>query len=253
MMKRGRIHKWASGALAFSAVLAGLSLFVINARYAGCGESVRETFLKEEFRNLDGWSPVYFPKIPRHSEYSVVTEDGAFALMAKSDDSASAIRLKTEYSVLRYPRLSWQWKISRVYEKGDETKKSGDDYPLRVYVMFRYDPAKASAWEKLKYGAARRLYGEYPPKCALLYIWANKPHDKRIMPSPYAENAKMIVLEAGNAKAGKWTEESVDVLADYRAAFGSDPPASAALAIMNDSDNTHESSTSWLRELEIGR
>ena len=48
----------------------------------------------------------------------------------------------------------------------------------------------------------------------------------------------MIVLEKGKEQVGRWVEESVDVLADYRKAFGRDPPATAGLAVMSDTDNT---------------
>jgi len=31
--------------------------------------------------------------------------------------------------------------ISNIYQAGDEKKKSGDDYPLRIYVLFpKYNP-----------------------------------------------------------------------------------------------------------------
>lgn len=54
----------------------------------------------------------------------------------------------------------------------------------------------------------------------------------------------MIVLRAGTAQLGTWLEEKVNIVDDYRKAFGTDPPAIASLAIMNDSDNTGEASTS---------
>jgi hypothetical protein len=63
----------------------------------------------------------------------------------------------------------------------------------------------------------------------------------------------MIVLERGPARTGQWVEESVHILKDYRKAFGQDPPPTAALAIMNDSDNTGEAATSYVEFLELGR
>lgn len=237
----------------FSFFLIAASLFLLGSPSARCADAREAVFHREQFLSLDAWTPVFFPKIKRHSVYAPVMADGLPALEARSDKSASAIRLARDYDVSMYPKLSWSWKISRVYEKGDETKKSGDDYPIRVYVMFRYDPARAAAWQKIKYGAARRIYGEYPPHSALLYIWANRVNKKRILTNPYAENAKMVILEAGNARVGQWVKESVDVLSDYREAFGEEPPAQASLAVMNDSDNTGESSVSWLRDLTVHR
>jgi Ca2+-binding EF-hand superfamily protein len=40
---------------------------------------------------------------------------------------------------------------------------------------------------------------------------------------------------------------------DYQKAFGSKPPSRARIAIMNDSDNTGESSISFMEYLEVSR
>ena len=73
-----------------------------------------------------------------------------------------------------YPLLRWRWRADSVYRKGDARKKAGDDYPLRLYVLFPYDPGEASFGEKLVFEAARLLHGQYPPHSALNYIWANR-------------------------------------------------------------------------------
>jgi hypothetical protein len=63
----------------------------------------------------------------------------------------------------------------------------------------------------------------------------------------------MVLKEKGTAKVGQWVEEEADVLADYRKAFGKDPPRAASLAVMNDSDNTGERSVSFIDWIEIAR
>jgi Ca2+-binding EF-hand superfamily protein len=63
----------------------------------------------------------------------------------------------------------------------------------------------------------------------------------------------MIFLQMGDSQKGQWIEESVDILSDYRRAFGEDPPATASLAIMNDSDDTGQSSVSYVEFIEVYR
>jgi hypothetical protein len=46
-------------------------------------------------------------------------------------------------------------------------------------------------------------------------------------------------------------DEEIDILTDYQRAFGTKPPARARIAIMNDSDNTGESSVSWMDHIEV--
>jgi Protein of unknown function (DUF3047) len=225
--------------------LAGLMLVCQN-RPIVFGEEI--VVLNETFNTLENWEPFYFPKISAHSTYTL-TED--HVLKTESRGSASAIIFKTPFNVYQYPRLTWRWQVENIYQKGDAAKKSGDDYPLRLYVMFAYDPAKAGLGKKFKYTTAKILYGKYPPHSTLNYIWANREQAARILTNPYASEAKMIVLQQGEKKIRTWQAERVNILDDYRQVFGEDPPVMARLAIMNDSDNTGEHSISFIDDIKI--
>ena len=147
--------------------------------------------------------------------------------------------------------IRWRWKVSNVYSSGNALTKKGDDYPLRIYVMFKYDTKDPNVKKKFKYGLGKLLYGEYPPYSSLNYIWANREHSLRFIPNPYVKEAMMVPIRSGSTLTGQWLEEKRNILDDYRAAFGTDPPARAGLAFMNDSDNTGESSESWIDWIEI--
>ena len=216
----------------------------------------------ERFDTLEAWEELVFPKIPKHSSYGIQntedTEDSDATennpvLRAESDGSASGIIWKGEFNVYEYPRLSWKWKISNTYEKGNAAIKSGDDYPIRLYVMFKYDPADPAVKRSLKYSLARILYGKMPPYTSLNYIWANRDHGQRYLVNPYSDKAMMVLLQAGDEKAGQWVREDIDIVRDYKEAFGTPPPAIAGLPIMNDSDGTGESSVSWVDDVELYR
>jgi hypothetical protein len=212
-----------------------------------------EVLLREEFTSLEAWRPLTFPKIGRHSTYTVAAGPGAAesSLRAESDRSASGIVWRRQYDVYEYPRLRWRWRVENVYEKGDARQKAGDDYPIRLYVMFAYDPSTASAGKRLKYGFARAVYGEYPPDSGLNYIWESRESPEEFVVSPYTGSMVMYLKEKGPARVGQWLEEEADVLADYRRAFGRDPPREASLAVMNDSDNTGEKAVSFIDWIEI--
>ncbi len=212
-----------------------------------------EVFLREDFQDLGAWKPVYFPSIRNHTLYSIDTQDGESFLKAESRASASGIVFKSTFNVFEYPKARWRWKVSNVYKKGDVRTKAGDDYPIRIYVMFQYDPESAPLGKRIRYGIAKKLYGEYPPHSSLNYIWANKRSEEGIVANAYAGEARMIILERGEGSAGKWIEEEVNILDDYRKAFGEAPPSTATLAIMNDSDNTGEKAVSYLDYIEIFR
>ena len=212
----------------------------------------QDVFFREDFSNLDHWREYAFPKVDRLSEYSVTEMNGGLALKAVSKNSASALILRKTFQVDSFPVLRWRWKVENVYQKGDEKTKTGDDYPLRIYVNFKYEPDQASILDKTKYAMAKAVAGEYPPRSALSYIWANNSHTKRILPNAFQpEKTKMVISREGTSHVGEWKTEQVHILKDYRKAFGKSPPAIASLAIMNDSDGTGESSVAYIDFIEL--
>jgi hypothetical protein len=210
-----------------------------------------EQGFREEFNSLDNWKPLTFPKIPRHSTYSIQKEGEKRCLIAHADNSASGIINTRSFNIYKTPIIKWKWKISNIYLAGDEKKKSGDDYPLRIYVVFKYDPEKAGIIEQAQYKALKLIYGEYPPHSSISYIWANKKYPDRILPNPYTAKTQMIHLQKGSERAGVWIEERANALEDYRKAFGTDPPLTATLAIMSDADNTGEKATGYVDYIEV--
>ena len=208
---------------------------------------------REDFDSLAQWEPLTFPKIKTHSTYTLVREDDASLLKAASRNSASGLVHRRTFNVYETPHLHWRWKVEQLEDRGNPQEKAGDDYPIRIYVMFSYDPDRATLGERLMYGAAKTLYGQYPPHSTLNYIWTGRTLNERMFPSPFTEKAFMVVLEQGKERAGQWVEESVNVLADYRKAFGKDPPATARLAVMSDTDNAGGSAVAYLDFIEAAR
>jgi len=231
----------------------GLALFLVLALAAVVVAQERTVLFREDFATLDNWKPFFFPKIKSHSTYTIEHDGDAHVLRTESNASASAIVYKDAFNVHEFPKVRWRWKVKNVYAKADPRSKEGDDYPIRVYVMFEYDPAKAGAMERITYGFAKALYGEYPPHSSLSYVWSSREEPGTFVVSPYTNKAMMVLLEKGASKAGTWVDEEIDIPADYRKAFAKEPPARARIAIMNDSDNTGERSVSWVAFIEVAQ
>ena len=192
-----------------------------------------------------GWKELKFSKIPKQTVYTVEGKDGQFWVKAVSQASASGILKEVQLDPREYPVLSWKWKVEGLLKNSDPTKKSGDDYPARVYVAFEYDPAQASLFEKAKYGAAKLVYGKYPPKGALNYVWDARTPKGTTLDNPYTDRAKMIIVESGPEKVGQWVSGERNVYEDYKKLFGEEPPRIAFIAVMTDTDNTGESAVAY--------
>jgi len=189
----------------------------------------------------ENWKPLTFRDIEKRTEYALVQDGGTTVLLAQADASASALIREVRVDPQEYPIIQWRWKVNHVLEKGDVHRKSGDDYPARIYITFELELSKLNFFEKLLYEAIKLIYGRYPPSKAINYIWANKAPISTMVPNAYTEKAMMFVLQSGENKLNQWVQEERNVYKDYKQAFGTEPPAISGVAVMTDTDNTGES------------
>jgi hypothetical protein len=197
----------------------------------------------------DGWKPLAFKKIEKHTTYTLVKEDNAVVVKAVAEASASGLTREMKIHPKEYPVVQWRWKVSNILKKGDVHRKEGDDYPARIYITFEYDPSKLSFYEKAKYEAIRLLYGQYPPVGAINYIWESKAAIGTMVPNPFTDRVIMFIVESGSSKLNQWVTEERNIFEDYKKAFGQEPPMISGIAIMTDTDNTGESATAYYGDI----
>ena len=192
-------------------------------------------------------------KIKQHTKYELVNDGSEVVIKAESKSSSSGLIKKIRINPEKYPVVSWRWKATNIYEKGDMTKKEGDDYPARIYITFEYDPAKLSFFLRLKFNLIKMLYGEYPPVGAINYIWESKASEGTMVPNSYTDRVIMIVVQSGQTKINTWVQEERNILEDYKKAFGEPPPFISGVAIMTDTDNTKESAITYYGDIIFKR
>ena len=200
----------------------------------------------------DGWTPLTFARIERHTSYSLVKNEGTTVLRARSESSASGLTRDIRIDPREYPIVRWRWKVENLLAKSDITSKGGDDYPARLYIAFEYEPDKVGLARRAQYFIGRALYGDIPI-AALNYVW-----DARAAPGTFADNAytdfaKMVVVRSGPGRVGAWVEEERNVYEDYRKAFGEEPPMIKGIAVMTDTDDTGESATAYYGDIVFHR
>ena len=105
-----------------------------------------------------------------------------------------------------------------------------------VYVLFRFDSSRASAFEWLRHRVGSALYGDQTPGKTLNFVWTSREKPGVFWDNPFAPDAKMIALAQG--ASAKWRTETVDVIEHYRRHFGSPIGDLMGLAVMTDSDNS---------------
>ena len=200
-----------------------------------------------------GWEPLTFPGVAKRTGYRLVHDAGITVLRADAHGGGSGLLRRSQIDPRTHPILAWRWKIAGVVAGSDATRKYGDDYAARVYIMFKHDRARVSGFDRSMYAFMRLVYGEDLPHAGLSYVWDNRLPPGTVLQSPYTDRVRMIVVRSGNAEAGRWVEESRNVLDDYRRAFGEEPPAIAGVAVMTDTDDTGESATAWFGDIVLRR
>jgi len=206
------------------------TLYSILALFVWCGVAQAEDVSVVHFKtdNMAGWEG---KEVKGKTDYRLVREGGNVVIQAYSKGTASGLvkKVKLDPHLFRY--LSWSWKIGGTMAKGDEKKKTGDDYAARVYVVF---PGRFF-WQTR----------------TINYVWANHLPKEESISNPFSSHTKMVAVESGPARAGQWVMEHRDVLADYRRLFGNEPGELGTVAIMTDTDNTGSEAIAWYGEITL--
>ena len=198
----------------------------------------------------EGWRPLAFPRVEKETAYDPAEFEGQPVLRARASCSASAILHEAPgLELSRTPWLHWRWRVDRDLPPRNSRERSGDDFAARVYVAFRFEPARASAWERLKRASLGLIYGGELPGRALNYVWTSTTDAGGEWENPYAPQSRMISL--GAQTAGAWHAVRVDVRRDYRRVFGTEPPPVAFVAVMSDADDTCAEALAWFADLRF--
>jgi hypothetical protein len=197
----------------------------------------------------DDWTSISFSDIETKTTYDLVRSDSGTVVRARSDGGASGLATERRIDLTNYPILEWRWRVDGVVQDGNARTKDGDDYAARLYVTFDYDDLGLADQVKLR--ALRLLgYDEIPTR-ALNYIWGNRVDRHTILENAYTDWVMMVAVRSGEEQAGTWVTERRNVLADYRAAFGGDPPAVNGVALMTDTDNTDGEATAYYGDIRF--
>jgi hypothetical protein len=190
-----------------------------------------------------GWEARFLQRVPL-AEIRLVADEGATVLQVRSH-GASGVAAHAVRPDAGAPVLAWRWKVDRVVAAGDLARREGDDFAARVYVFFDLPLEELPFAARVRIRLARLLYGEEVPTAALCYVWDNRHPVETTAWNAYTDRVRMVVVESGAARAGRWVEARRDVAADFRAAFGAvaEVPAISGIALGNDTDQTNEAVT----------
>jgi hypothetical protein len=210
-----------------------VALTVVWAALAGASGPVHTDF---ENGIPPGWTPAGLgPQKDNGHAQTLRGPGGNHFLRISTDGTFYSIGITSPFDPQKFPVVSWRWRVARLPAAADISKKTGDDAAARLFVTF--------ANHDSSHGRHRR---------ALIYVWDAKYPVGTIIASPYfPRTQKAIVLESGPAQVGQWVAERVNLVSDYRRAFGGNPPEVERIACASDSDQTHTPTTADFDDLQV--
>lgn len=154
---------------------------------------------------------------PKEKFFIVSDGDNNF-LRAYTEGEAQRISLpagSVEWELSAYPRFRWEWRARQLPEGAREDKVN--DSGGAVYVSF-----SKTDW------LGRPL--------SIKYVYSSTlPVGTTVSTGP----VKIIVVSSGANGTGRWVRVERNVVEDYRAVFGGDPPNEPfTITLWSDSDNT---------------
>lgn len=162
--------------------------------------------------------------------YTLESSGDTLAIKGQTNGNASALYRDSKIDLNSTPFLSWQWKVSNVYDNIREKQKSGDDFPARLYVIYQRGMFK---WNTV----------------AINYVWSSQHAVGESWDSAYTSKAKIVVLQSGETRVGTWIHEKRNIVEDFKTLFDIDVSSLNGYAVMVDGDNTSAAATGWFADI----
>ena len=200
------------------------------------------------------WQVVTLPQqaVPV-TRYSAETVDGREALRIQTQGSYG--NLVHELPAAEAPkRLRWAWRLQQPNTAVDLRVRAGDDAAVKVCLSFDLPLDRVPFMERQVLRVARARTGQNLPAATLCWAWGATEAKGALVPNVYSRRVRTIVLRNRDDALATWFEESRDVAADFRRAFGdesAEPPPVSALIVAGDGDNTGAASVAHVSGLRV--
>ncbi len=201
-----------------------------------------------------GWRVVTLPqqKAPV-TRYSAETVGGRQALRIEAHASYGNLVFEPAAAGGMVPaRVTWAWRMQQRNAASDVSNKTGDDVAARVCMSFDMPLAHVPFMDRQMLRLARSRSGQNLPAATLCWVWGGGAVQGQVVDNAYSRRVRYIVLRTQEEALDTWFEESRDVAADFRRAFGDEaaaPPPLMALIVAGDADNTGAHSVSHVAAL----
>jgi hypothetical protein len=179
------------------------------------------------------------------SHYAPTQHAGRAALHARSERGDSLVRLPLQAQGPGLGRLRFSWFVEALNPDADLSDRELDDAVVRVILQFSGDRSLLSQRDHMLSEMVQLVTGDPLPFATLIYVWDHRHPVGTVITHQRSPRIKLMVVESGSARLGRWVDFERDIAADYRAAFDQASDGLSGIALMTDSNNTGLASQAW--------
>ncbi len=196
-----------------------------------------------------GWHALGFSKFRKDTHYALVDDCGTTVVEARADGSSSGLIEMVDIDPRKYPWLIWRWKVPERLPVVDNTRREGDDAPARIDISFDGDPKNLTFGDRLWAAQVKALTGMDLPYATLEYVWGDGVPPDTIIINTWTARIRMLMVESGAERVGKWVTEKRNVYEDYRRAFDEEPGRITTIGIITDTDATKQKAEAYYGDI----
>jgi hypothetical protein len=144
----------------------------------------------------------------------------------ESEETSFALHRDVEVDITAFPYLTWAWRVDVLPHGGDVRRPEADDQAGQLYVIFPRFPAMVRS----------RILG---------YVWDSSAPAGSTLVSAATPLARIVVLQSGPVRTGRWIQETRNLLEDYQRLFQEDPPPVGRVSLLINSQHTRSRAVAW--------
>lgn len=191
------------------------------------------------------------------TDFRIAEVDGSKVLRVEAEKSyGTLVHQLAKTSPAPGTLLRWRWRLDLPLLHADLKRKSGDDTPLKVCVMFDLPMDQLGFMDRQLLRAGRAMSGEALPSATLCYVWDHAMPVGTVLRNAFTAGLRMIVLDSGEQRLRQWVPHERDIHADFLRAFTPEDgavPALEGVLIGADADNTADRSLAFVSDIAFGR
>lgn len=194
-----------------------------------------------------GWTLSELVNGHKQTAYELVETERGTVVRAESKGGISSLYIDRRIALKTHPILEWSWNVKDLAETANVRARARNDLTASITIAFAHN--ELGVVQRLKHFLLRVMGYYITSNRLLIYYWANEEERGSVSKNLHAGWFTQVALRSGSTHVGTWVQERRNVLKDYRAIYGEDPPPIESISITTETNSTEEHATAYYGDI----